>query len=100
MTKNSINIKGTIQEPNRHPLIPATAQWLSGEGAGSWFYFEQNTNTYTITRFSPHGNTECSGVFTTDDNFNFNQLFDITFLSHCAEVNVVQSGKNIKFSLK
>jgi hypothetical protein len=100
MNENELNINGTIQAPTKHDFVPKDAQWLSGEGAGSWFYFQQLKDEFAITRYSPNGNTECSGIFTTEDNFKFNQDFKVTFLSHCAEVNIIQNGKNIKLSLK
>ena len=94
-------LKNTIVAPSKPSNLPENAQWLSGEGAGSWFVIgkTQETNEYSITRFSPEGKLECEGNFlcNTSSDFNLNQTYIFTHLSHCKTVNIVQSGIIFKF---
>jgi len=92
-------LKSTLPQPSRLGNIPESAQWLSGEGSGSWFSISQlGANKYSITRFAPGGELECKGDF----NVNKNQTFDISrpfrfeYLSHCQKVKVWQENKTIE----
>jgi hypothetical protein len=99
MMTEGFNLKGTLNAPVKHHNIPTPAKWLSGEGAGSWFYLEKNEDNYSITRFSPSGVTECKGIFNTENLFDIDTEYKITFLSHCAEVKVIQNNLKIKFTI-
>lgn len=46
-------LKATLPNPERHPKIPENAQWLSGEGAGSWFVFDVENKLLKVSRYSP-----------------------------------------------
>ena len=48
--RNTDLLKQTLPEPERPEFLPKKAQWLAGEGAGSWFYIE---NTIRINLKSP-----------------------------------------------
>ncbi|WP_041694324.1 DUF6695 family protein [Emticicia oligotrophica] len=70
------------------------AKWLSGEGAGSWFVFEFNENECIIERFNSDGKLECTGSFVCQqDNFDYSKPFEITYLSHCQQVSIIQEGE-------
>ncbi len=87
-------LSGTLPQPVRNTAIPLAAQWLSGEGAGSWFHIvKKQDGRYLITRYSPEGAVECSSVFRKDVASDFNPAlpFQIVHLSHCAKVRVVQN---------
>ncbi|MFT6716533.1 MAG: hypothetical protein ACJA0Q_001177 [Saprospiraceae bacterium] len=99
MSLDDFNMKGTLNAPEKHKAIPRSAAWLSGEGAGSWFYIEQELLDFNITRFSPNGTEECKGLFKTKQQFDLTQNFELTYLSHCAEVNVIQNKIKIKLTL-
>lgn len=93
-------LKGTLNEPYRADGIPKTAQWLSGEGAGSWFSISPYENEkYIISRFSPSGDLECEGEFIIRNNlpFNIKQPFRFNYLSHCREVRIRQKTHLIEF---
>lgn len=93
-------LKGTLNEPVRAAGIPHTAQWLSGEGVGSWFTIIQSeTDSYSISRFGPKGELECVGKFTISNNQPFNIIlpFRFDYLSHCWKVNIKQEGQIIEF---
>jgi hypothetical protein len=91
-------LQGTLPQPVRNKTIPAKAQWLSGEGAGSWFHIEKrNDDHFHVTRYSPEGVVECSSVFCKDTAFGFNPAvpFEVIHLSHCAQVWVIQNEQRI-----
>jgi len=99
----SQNMKSTLPPPPRPDSLPESAQWLAGEGAGSWFVIAKTRkkNYYKISRFSPVGKLECKGIFTQDHNiedFDIELPYKITYLSHCAQVTVVQNGIEFRFN--
>lgn len=86
----------TIPAPALLSLLPSHAKWLAGEGAGSWFVIDALDNDqFEITRFSPNGIEECTGVFETIDEFDFSQAYEMTYPTHCAKVTIIQNEKNI-----
>lgn len=87
------------QKPNH---LPVNIHWLSGEGCGSWFHIDESENNYVISRYSPEGKLECKGLFeqVNGSNINLSEEFEFTYLSHCAEVNIIQQTTNLKFKLK
>lgn len=87
---NPSNVNSTLPEPKKHQSIPKTAQWLAGEGAGSWFNIKKEQDKYQITRFSPKGEIECQSYFDTNSEFDINEPFEFTHLSHCQLVNIIQ----------
>ncbi len=60
---NRAELNSTLPSPHWHPDIPEKAQWLSGEGAGSWFVFEFPGELLELTRYSPDGIIECNGTY-------------------------------------
>lgn len=92
-------LKGTLNEPERVSEIPQTAQWLAGEGAGSWFTINQSeSGLYLISRFAPDGKLECAGKFIISNNqqFNINQPYRFDYLSHCQKVTIIQDEIVVK----
>ncbi len=92
-------LKTTLPEPARPHSIPDNAQWLSGEGAGSWFLIKQTGNHYSITRFNDSGETECEGIFRKDKHasFDLNTPYRFVHLSHCNKVTIKQDEEQIEF---
>jgi len=89
----------TLPAPVKAENIPVTAQWLGGEGAGSWFVVEISGEYFEVTRYSPEGNIECCGIFfEKEKQFNIQKLYEITYLSHCEQISILQEG--IKIILK
>lgn len=92
-------LKGTLKEPVRTAGIPPAAQWLSGEGAGSWFTIRQSEiGKYAVSRFGPDGKLECEGEFAITNNqpFNINLFYRIDYLSHCRKVKIIQNSMLIE----
>ncbi|MBE0638717.1 MAG: hypothetical protein IH598_09360 [Bacteroidales bacterium] len=91
-------LKTTLFAPARHAKIPGAAQWLSGEGAGSWFHIEPEGSHFQISRFSPEGELECDGKFTPQNGsyFNLASTFSIGYLSHCHRVVINQNNQLIE----
>ena len=54
-----------IPEPNKPDNISQNSQWLSGLGAGSWFWisYVKEKDVYRICRYSPVGELECDRLF-------------------------------------
>ncbi len=104
---NSISkfINSTLPQPKRPENIPESAQWLAGEGAGSWFYIKNvsNENEFEIQRFSPDGFMECKGIFEARNKHSIlelNKSFKFVHLSHCAFMHIQQGNKIIKLIRK
>lgn len=92
-------LKGTLREPERATGIPKTAQWLAGEGAGSWFTISQFKNAkYTVSRFAPNGKLECEGEFIISNNkpFSIGKPYRFGYLSHCGKVTINQNKIQIE----
>jgi hypothetical protein len=87
--------------PPKPNHLPENIHWLSGEGCGSWFYVELLDENYIITRYSPDGKLECKGLFEhiIGSKIKLSEAFEVTYLSHCAEVNIIQNNINLKFKL-
>ncbi|HMQ77368.1 MAG TPA: hypothetical protein PKE21_14555 [Flavobacteriales bacterium] len=89
----------TLPPPARAQNIPADAQWLAGEGAGSWFIIAplpSNTDIVSVQRCGPKGHTECRGLFICDEHssaFEAGKPYAITYPSHCARVTLLQNGQ-------
>ncbi|MFO8001550.1 MAG: DUF6695 family protein [Marinilabilia sp.] len=97
--KNKPLLKDTLPEPEKPWNIPLNAQWLSGEGAGSWFSIEKHEEEYWITRFNDAGETECKGIFTGSESpdFNIERPYQFVHLSHCNQVRIKQDKRIITF---
>lgn len=75
-------------------------QWLSGEGAGSWFVIEAKGQLFSVKRFSESGKCECSGLFQLDGEgqLDLTENFQISYPSHCNLITLLQFGKSIQLS--
>jgi hypothetical protein len=92
----------TLPSPLRPVTVPETAQWLSGEGAGSWFNIVAKGGGFFITRFGPNGVTECESEFILmkGQKFDLNGSYQFDYLSHCDMVVIRQHGERIEFHRK
>lgn len=92
-----MSLKSTLLAPKLPSNLPQNAQWLAGEGAGSWFAIIQKGNDFEITRHSSEGKIECEGLFQyeTQSAFNIENDYQFTHLSHCKTVKIIQ--QNITF---
>lgn len=99
---NPIELHTTLPEPKRPNNIPAHAQWLSGEGAGSWFLLERYHSDFLITRFSAEGEVECKGIFNSSGEkiFNMNKEYEFAYISHCSLCTIMQDDAKFIFLLK
>jgi len=95
-------LKNTLPRPERHQNIPGTSQWLSGEGAGSWFNIKPNNDKYLVSRYNQDGVLECEGKFAVSKNniFNNNLPFKFIHLSHCSKIAIQQNNTIIEFKLR
>lgn len=93
-------LKSLLPQPVRHADIPENAQWLSGEGAGSWFNIKPDKGKYLISRYNQDGVLECEGKFELSKNsiFNKNLPFQFIHLSTCNKNKIQQNNKVIEFT--
>jgi len=93
-------LTSTLPAPERHPAVPENARWLSGEGAGSWFVFEFEGTLLKVTRYSPDGVIECTGLYENRDAIkliNGLNTFSVSYPSNCKIVSLKVSGAEIRF---
>jgi hypothetical protein len=91
-------LKETFPAPKPHSIIPKEAQWLSGEGYGSWFYLASEGGIIQLKKYSPSGIIECISTFSFVENgFNFDQNFRITYPSNAEVITVIQNDKIYSF---
>ena len=95
-------LKSTLQPPLKNPAIPQNAQWLSGEGAGSWFVYEFQNNLLKVIRYSPEGAIECTGLFNNKlkDSFILADSSKITYPSNCKQISLMQNNMEYVFQRK
>ena len=95
-------IKGILKAPNLPANIPVNAQWLAGQGSGSWYHISKGENDihYTISRFSPIGDLEFESHFKINgqQEFCIDCLYAFTYLSHFKSCNILQHGNKINFT--
>ncbi|MDD4991140.1 MAG: hypothetical protein PHR83_02800 [Paludibacter sp.] len=93
-------LKTTLPEPPKASTIPANAQWLSGEGCGSWFHIQKLNTHYQIKRYDAEGKLECDGLFeiTNNKTFDMEVTYRFSYLSHCKKVVIRQSQQIIEFT--
>lgn len=93
------NVFGTLPQPERPSNIPEKSQWLAGEVAGSWFDIQKIESQYMITRYSPEGIEECTGIFMPafKMELNLDLPYEFTHLSHCSKVSILQGGQILEF---
>ncbi|RRO19786.1 DUF6695 family protein [Flavobacteriaceae bacterium 14752] len=101
--RNPNNLSPTLPEPQRPEFLPKHAQWLAGEGAGSWFTIDYTSKNhrFEITRYSPKGKIECQGLFEIENSnksLNLNKDYKFIHLSHCAFVHIKQRGNILKLN--
>jgi len=89
----------TILEAPSLPLnLPDTAQWLAGQGAGSWFYIEKtdiDKRHFKILRYSPNGELECNRIYNSIMPLDITKPYQFSYLSHCALCTIIQNNKKI-----
>lgn len=93
-------LKSTLPQPERHPGIPKNAQWLAGEGAGSWFHVVPENSWLKVTRYSPEGSVECSSFYGNKDiQVHLINVHDfmVTYPSHSHAVTIKIEEDNLRF---
>lgn len=91
-------LKTTLIEPVKDKSIPKNSQWLSGEGAGSWFWTELIEDGINMKRFSPDGKLECSGFFRNQFfQVQGNDKYRVSYPSNCSVLTLSINNKKITF---
>ena len=91
-----------LPQPEKPNHISAEAQWLAGQGAGSWFFLSKHEDArdavYRIVRYSPLGKVECDALFEVNNAaFTIKENYQFTYLSHCAMCTVIQHEHEFLF---
>jgi len=91
-----------LRIPVRPQNISASSQWLSGEGAGSWFSLENTFGKIIVSRYSPEGKLECRGEFLEGESgkLKWDEEFSFTYLSHCGKLTLLQNNYHHTLILK
>lgn len=93
-------LTATLPQPEKHRGIPEDAQWLSGEGAGSWFAFAVEKTLLKVSRYSPKGVLECTGLYENQDAQEIlrnAQSFAVVYPSNCRVVSLNVNDSQIRF---
>ncbi len=92
---------GLIAEPSKPNHLPQHAQWLAGQGCGSWFELNKidNSKNYNIKRYSPEGELEFSSEFTikSDREFSCQCPYVFTYISHHKMCTIIQHNHKFEF---
>jgi len=98
--RNILVLKSTLMQPKKHIKIPENAQWLSGEGAGSWFSFAEKNNLLEVNRYSPEGTLECTSFYQhREDTLSFlKNKFEISYPSNCREITIINNGEKVRLN--
>jgi hypothetical protein len=82
----------TVPAPIRHPNVPEHAQWLSGEGYGSWYAISSANGNLELSEYGPEGKFESKSLFNPNPQFNPNEPYKITYPSNCKILSLKQHG--------
>ncbi len=89
-------LKETLRQPERPLNVPAHAQWLSGEGAGSWHQLDElPEGLFELQRYNPYGKPEGRATLKSANEYNpdLKQTWQIAHLSNCQQVTINQNGR-------
>lgn len=95
---STLEKQSTLKSPTKKSGIPQNAQWLSGEGAGSWFFLEQTNEWLKMSRFSPNGALECTSEFKTENKIPKMEDIQITYPSNCSKITLLIKDKKLYLS--
>lgn len=97
---NKVALLGTLPVPEKPATITENAQWISGEGAGSWFVIELNDTFLKVARYSEKGVLECSGFYQNQKAIQMVQkskTFWVTYPSNCNVVTLLVNDVPYRF---
>jgi hypothetical protein len=87
-------INRVLPQPERPTSLSERAQWLSGEGAGSWYMINKRDNDIIMRRFSPSGDFECEEFFENTLGIDLDiDNYKVTYLTNCSRVTLIVAGK-------
>jgi uncharacterized protein DUF6695 len=92
-------LKSTLPQPLRNNKVPDNAQWLSGEGVGSWFDFNYRDGLLEVIRYAPTGEVECSGFYKSRSSEYFISIkkLNIDYPSNCKVVTLRNEDTKLMF---
>jgi len=74
-------------------------QWLSREGVGSWFDLNYLEGLLKVTRYSPSGETECTGLYknNTSEDIPSMEKTHIAYPGNCKVVTLYNGKSTLMF---
>ncbi len=91
----------TLPKPVLPNNLTDDAQWLAGEGAGSWYQLKWLAgNQYEVERFSFDGRVECQGIYQSDRELDVTSIYTFTYPSNCNKVTIQQGEVIITMHLE
>ena len=97
---NSLNwLNETFPQPVKHINIPQNAQWLSGEGYGSWYAINVINEVIHLSKFSPKGVKEHSTQFIADSlSVDFSKPYSIAYPTNNLVLTIIQQDEKFSFT--
>ena len=94
-------LRSTLDAPLRNEAVPDNAEWLGGEGAGSWFHLEEDNGAIIGTRYSPEGLIECRGSYKASGTEKNEDILSasVTYPSDCSKITLRKNGSIITLRL-
>ena len=92
-------LEKTLTPPERHSNVPVHAQWLAGEGAGSWFVLNPKHGKLEVIRYSPEGLIECKGFYANKYGWlpDNKKPVEVKYPSNCKTISLEFNRKKIEF---
>jgi len=92
-------LHSTLFAPVKHKNIPASAQWLGGEGSGSWYHIEIDNDKIKTTSFTPEGRIEWAAIYKNKENFCLTKKHDytVTYNTNFKIVTLIIDNKKVYF---
>lgn len=90
----------TLVAPRKPHNLSEKAQWLAGEGGGSWFEIQEHSNLFKVLKSSPNGNVESDGLYLTEDDFDIKKTYEIIYPSNSNKVSIMQNNKKVVLIFK
>jgi len=92
-------LHSTVFAPKKHENISAKAQWLGGEGSGSWYDIDIEPHTIVTTSYTPEGKLEWKARYKNKENFILNEKhqYTVTYNSNFKIITLIIDNKKIFF---
>lgn len=96
---------GNMLEPPKPEIVPHTAQWLGGRGAGSWFHAIQmpdlEADEFRVKRYINDGRVMYDRVFRLEAGaLNLNEPYQFIHDCHAAKTTIIQYDRRMEMAYR